>query len=224
MATTTPAADQRQTTAPPPAAAGERFAPPPKLRRRPVLLAASVAAVCLGALLSMWAYRSAADTRSVLAARTTIERGDVITADDLVAVNISADPALDPLGSDQAAAVVGRRAALDVPAGGLLTPGQVADTALPADGSSLVGMKLPPGTLPFDLLRVGDAVRVVAAGGDSADLAGDPLSVPAAVAGVSTDDSTGEVLLNVQVPSDAAPALAARAAAGRVAVVLDGGR
>ncbi len=43
--------------------------------------AASVAAVCLGALASMWAYQSTSDAQSVLAVRQTIERGDVITAD-----------------------------------------------------------------------------------------------------------------------------------------------
>ena len=44
----------------------ETIAPPPKLRRRPLLVAASVAAVCLGALLAVWAYTSTSTAREVV--------------------------------------------------------------------------------------------------------------------------------------------------------------
>jgi hypothetical protein len=64
------------------------LAQPPKLRRRPALIAASVAAVAIGALLSLWAYNSTANTHDVLAVRHSVARGQVITADDLVTVKI----------------------------------------------------------------------------------------------------------------------------------------
>lgn len=228
MSTTTPATDSRRqqrknpTDGEPTSAPGEQFAPPPKLRRRPVLIAASVAAISLGALASMWAYQSTSDAQSVLAVRQTIERGDVITADDLMTVNISVDPALKPLSADQASSVVGKHAALDMSAGGVVTQDQVTEQALPANGSSVVGIALTPGMLPANQIRVGDKVRVVVTPGQQGEMpTGQPDSIEAVVVGVAKDETTGNAIVNVQVPNNEGPMLAARAATGKVALVLD---
>lgn len=228
MSTTTPAVDSRRkqrknTSAGEPATApGEQFAPPPKLRRRPVLIAASVAAICLGALASLWAYQSNSDSRSVLAVRHTVERGGVITADDLMTVNISVDPALKPLSGNDASSVVGKHAALDMAAGGVVTQDQVTDQALPTKGSSVVGVALTPGMLPADQIRVGDKIRVVVTPGQQGEIsAGEPDATDAVVVGVAKDETTGNAIVNVQVPSTDGPKLAARAATGKVAIVLD---
>lgn len=228
MSTTTPATEtwrqQRKnpTDGEPTSAPGEQFAPPPKLRRRPVLIAASVAAICLGALASMWAYQSTSDAHSVLAVRQTIERGDVITAEDLMTVNISVDPALKPLSADQANSVVGKHAALDMSAGGVVTQDQVTEQALPAKGSSVVGIALTPGMLPANQIRVGDKVRVVVTPGQQGEMpTGQPDSIEAVVVGVAKDETTGNAIVNVQVPNNEGPMLAARAATGKVALVLD---
>ena len=219
MSTTTPATDSRRqqrknpTDGEPTSAPGEQFVPPPKLRRRPVLIAASVAAISLGALASMWAYQSTSDAHSVLAVRQTIERGDVITAEDLMTVNISVDPALKPLSADQANSVVGKHAALDMSAGGVVTQDQVTEQALPAKGSSVVGIALTPGMLPANQIRVGDKVRVVVTPGQQGEMpTGQPDSIEAVVVGVAKDETTGNAIVNVQ---------AARAATGKVALVRD---
>ena len=228
MSTTTPATEARRqqrknpTDGEPTSAPGEQFAPPPKLRRRPVLIAASVAAISLGALASMWAYQSTSDAQSVLAVRQTIERGDVITAEDLMTVNISVDPALKPLSADQASSVVGKHAALDMSAGGVVTQDQVTEQALPAEGSSVVGIALTPGMLPANQIRVGDKVRVVVTPGQQGEMpTGQPDSIEAVVVGVAKDETTGNAIVNVQVPNNEGPMLAARAATGKVALVLD---
>ena len=226
MSTTTPATWRQQRKNPtdgePTSAPGEQFAPPPKLRRRPVLIAASVAAICLGALASMWAYQSTSDAHSVLAVRQTIERGDVITAEDLMTVNISVDPALKPLSADQANSVVGKHAALDMSAGGVVTQDQITEQALPAKGSSVVGIALTPGMLPANQMRVGDQVRVVVTPGQQGEMpTTDPDSIQAVVVGVAKDETTGNAIVNVQVPNNEGPMLAARAATGKVALVLD---
>ena len=228
MSTTTPATEtwrqQRKnpTDGEPTSAPGEQFAPPPKLRRRPVLIAASVAAICLGALASMWAYQSTSDAQSVLAVRQTIERGDVITAEDLMTVNISVDPALKPLSADQANSVVGKHAALDMSAGGVVTQDQITEQALPAKGSSVVGIALTPGMLPANQIRVGDKVRVVVTPGQQGEMpTTQPDSIQAVVVGVAKDETTGNAIVNVQVPTNDGPMLAARAATGKVAIVLD---
>ena len=228
MSTTTSATEPRRqqrknpSDGEPASAPGQQFAPPPKLRRRPVLIAASVAAICLGALASLWAYQSTSDTRSVLAVRQTIERGEVITADDLMTVNISVDPALRPLPADRADSVVGKYAALDMSAGGVVTQDQVTDQALPAEGSSVVGIALTAGMLPADQVRAGDKVRVVVTTGQQGEMpTGEPDSIEAVVVGVARDETTGNAIVNVQVPTDDGPLLAARAATGKVAIVLD---
>lgn len=228
MSTTTPATETRRqqrknpTDGEPTSAPGEQFAPPPKLRRRPVLIAASVAAICLGALASMWAYQSTSDAHSVLAVRQTIERGDVITAEDLMTVNISVDPALKPLSADQADSVVGKHAALDMSAGGVVTQDQITEQALPAKGSSVVGIALTPGMLPANQIRVGDKVRVVVTPGQQGEMpTTQPDSIQAVVVGVAKDETTGNAIVNVQVPTNDGPMLAARAATGKVAIVLD---
>ena len=228
MSTTTSVAEPRRqqrknpSDGEPASAPGQQFAPPPKLRRRPVLIAASVAAICLGALASLWAYQSTSDTRSVLAVRQTIERGEVITADDLMTVNISVDPALRPLPADRADSVVGKYAALDMSAGGVVTQDQVTDQALPAEGSSVVGIALTAGMLPADQVRAGDKVRVVVTTGQQGEMpTGEPDSIEAVVVGVTRDETTGNAIVNVQVPTDDGPLLAARAATGKVAIVLD---
>ncbi len=228
MSTTTPATETRRqqrknpTDGEPTSAPGEQFAPPPKLRRRPVLIAASVAAICLGALASMWAYQSTSDAHSVLAVRQTIERGDVITAEDLMIVNISVDPALKPLSADQANSVVGKHAALDMSAGGVVTQDQITEQALPAKGSSVVGIALTPGMLPANQIRVGDKVRVVVTPGQQGEMpTTQPDSIQAVVVGVAKDETTGNAIVNVQVPTNDGPMLAARAATGKVAIVLD---
>ena len=78
----------------PPGAA--EVAPAPKLRRRPILVVASVAAVCLGALLGVWAWTSTSNTHEVVAVRATIARGETIDQADLMTVQVGVDPACGP--------------------------------------------------------------------------------------------------------------------------------
>lgn len=209
--------------APEAGAAATAFAPPPKLRRRPALVALSVAFVAVGALGAAYLTTAVGNTVPVLAVRADVARGEVITADDLAVVRISLDPALSTIPGSQADAVVGMRAATDLPAGGLVTAGSVTDQDVPAVGESVVGISLRAGQMPGRELRPGDAVRVVSTPrqGDDPPLQ-TPASVPAVVVATRTVPETGEVVLDVTVPQSQAAGLVAAAATGRVAVVLDG--
>lgn len=199
-----------------------RVASPPKLRRRPALIAASVAAICLGGLVAAFAWSSTSNTQPVLAMRTAVERGAVISAEDVMSVQISADPALRPVPASQASTVVGQRAATDMAAGTLLTREQVSDAVLPAAGMSIVGVGLPASQMPGEPLLVGDSVRVVATPGQSGDVtAGEQVTIAATVVGVRVNDENGQNVVSVQVPQQDAAELAARAATGNVALVLD---
>ena len=181
-----------------------------------------MAAVCLGALLAAWAYTSISTAQEVVAVRASVQRGEVITREDLVTVRVGVDPALKPIPAAQLDSIVGQRAALDLAAGGLVTADQVAPAVLPAQGMSVVGVALPTGLLPGEPLQVGDRVRVVATPGEQGEVTGSKQrSIPAAVVGLYPDADNGRTVVSVQVPFDQAAELAARSATGKVALVLD---
>src|SRR5215217_7749272 len=193
------------------------LAPPPKLRRRPILVVASVAAICLGALLAVWAYTSLSTAREVVAMRSSVQRGQVISRDDLIAVRVGVDPALKPIPAAKLESVAGQRAAMDLAAGGLVTSDGIAATVIPARDMSIVGV-----ALPGEPLQAGDEVRVVATPGQQGDVTNkNQRSIAASVVGVHPDSDNGQTVVSVQVPYDQAAELAARAATGKVALVLD---
>lgn len=201
---------------------GESLAPPPKLRRRPALIAASIAAICLGALLAVWAYTSTSNAQEVVAVRTTVHRGETITRDDLMTAQIGVDPALKPIAASRLDEVVGKRAAMDLAAGGLVTQEDLTSAVLPTKGMSIVGISLTPAMMPAIQLQTGDEVRIVTTPGEQGDAtAGEPTTITATIVGVRNSGETGQSIVDVSVPSSQAAQLAARAATGKVALVLD---
>lgn len=197
-------------------------ASPPKLRRRPLLVAGSVVAVCLGGLVSAYAYTSTSNAGEVLAVTSTVHRGEVIERADVTTVRVGVDPALHPVAASQLDRVVGQRAATDLAAGGLVTEDAIAATVVPDGGMSLVGVGLAPALLPGEPLQAGDRVRVVATPGDQGEVtSGEPRTIAATVVAVHADSDAGQTVVSVQVPFEAAAELAARAATGKVALVLD---
>lgn len=202
--------------------AATQLVPPPKLRRRPALVAGAVAAICLGALLAAWAWTATTRTQEVIVARHSIDRGSVITASDLERVRLSADPALSPVPASEFDQVIGQRAALDIAAGGMLTPSSFSSAVIPAEGQSVVGVAVTPAQVPGLTLHNGDHVRVVVTPAQGEDLpAGAPLFNEADVVGVHVDDETGQTVVDLLVPHADAAVLATRAATGNVAIVLD---
>lgn len=218
MSVTTRPSTTKQTAAP---AAEPPLATPPKLRRRPVALLVSVATIVLGSLVGLWLWTAAGHTTEVLAVRTLVHRGEVIDRDDLMVVRVSLDPAVKTVPAALANSVAGQRAALDLAPGGLLTADALAALVVPAKGTSVVGIGLAPGMLPAEPLAPGDAVRVVQTPGPQGELAGTPVTISATVVGVHPAASGDQTIVDVLVPADAAADLAARAATGRVALVLD---
>lgn len=204
------------------AAPGETLAPPPKLRRRPVLVAAAVILVCLGALVTAWAFTSSSTAQDVLAVRSTVHRGETITPDDLMTVRIGVDPALQPIPAAERNSVVGKRAAMDLSAGGLVTREDVTAAALPGKGQSIVGVSLSPAMMPALPLEAGDNVRIVTTPGEQGDVGtAEPDAITATVVGVRHVGDSGQTVVDVSVPATDAAQLAARAGTGKVALVLD---
>ncbi|HET7477082.1 MAG TPA: SAF domain-containing protein [Dermatophilaceae bacterium] len=194
----------------------------PKLRRRPVLVAASVAAVCLGALLGGWAWTSTSQTHVVVAVRQTMTRGERIDQGDLMTVQVRADPGLKTIPGDQLAGLVGKRAALDMAAGSLVTGEEVAAKVLPERGKSVVGVALPSSLMPGEALVAGDQVRIVATPGPQGEVGREAQpEISATVVGLYPTGENGQTVVAVELPQDRAAELAARSATGKVALVLD---
>ncbi len=206
-----------------PPAAETSISPPPKLRRRPALTAVAIALIALSGAGAAWLSTAVGHTHSVLAARTAIERGSVITAGDLTTASINADPALHPVAASGREQILGRRAAVDLAAGTLLTPQSVTAAAVPAPGQSVVGISLTRAQLPAQPLRQGAKVRIVDAPKTQDDPpSGTPTSTAATVIDARQPSDDGSVIVDVTVPSAEADILAARAATGRVVLILDG--
>lgn len=196
----------------------------PRLRRRRSrwVLALCAALVAAGGLGTAFAFTSVNDTQEVLVVSSDIKRGETIEAGDLAVVRLSVDPALTPVPGSQKAELEGTRAAVDLWAGTLLTEQAVADNLVPAEGESLVGISLTPAQMPSEPLYGGDVVRIVTTPGDQGQITDrEPVTIEATVVGVSRIEETGETVVDVSVPEAEAADLAARAATGRVALVLD---
>jgi len=195
---------------------------PVRTRRRPVLIIASLAALLLAALGGVWLWSSATSSAEVVVAKSTVPRGAVIAAGDLMVASVSLDPTVASIPASQMSTVVGKRAALDIAAGGLLTPADIASGTVPAKGETVVGLSLANGMLPAIALQAGDQVRVVQTPGAQGQV-GDtpPVTISATVVAVTRSPDGQSALVDLLVSADAAPDLAARAATGKVAVVLD---
>lgn len=191
------------------------------LRRRPLYLVAAGLAIAIGAVLAAWLVTRLGDDRPVLALRQPVSRGELITAEHLMTVRLGPDPALRVVPESARGSVVGRYAAVDLAAGGLLVEDSYVAEAPPLPGQSLVGVWLAPGQQPGTTLRAGDRVRVVSTPRSQDDApAGAPRSVPAVVV-AAEDAEDGHQLVTVSVPSGTAPGLGALVATGRIALVLD---
>lgn len=203
----------------------------PRVQRRPMVVVAGVLLILLGAAGGALAFWSIGDTVEAVAARVSIERGQVMSADDFVTVQINPVPELQFIGADGLDDLVGHRAAHDIAAGSLVDLGAAASVMVPGDGFAVVGLSLAPGTEPGADLVVGDRVRIVlvepsydcatAAAEAEAACEGALLEIAGEVAAVDRDTASGQLSLAVMVAEQDAGIASAAAALGRVAVVLD---
>ena len=103
-----------------------------------MLIIASVAALLLSALGGVWLWTAATSSVEVVVAKAAVPRGAVIAASDLMVARVSLDPAIASIPASEVSKVVGQRAALDISAGGLLTPDAIAPETVPAKGETVV--------------------------------------------------------------------------------------
>jgi hypothetical protein len=181
----------------------------------------SAALVSLGGVIGFLVWSMSTSSAEVVAVRTAVERGQVITVADLMVLRVSVDPAVAVVPEAEFEQVVGRRAAVDLVPGSLLSPAAVTDAVVPATGESMVGIALETGQLPAEPLLPGDRVRLVQTPADQAEVPATQVTIDAVVQQLTAAPDGRTVVLDVIVPSSRAAEVAARAATGRVAVVLD---
>ncbi|WP_116451676.1 SAF domain-containing protein [Blastococcus litoris] len=196
--------------------------PAPRRRRRPALLALAVTMVILGALGAAYLATSLGQTSSVIAIAREVPWGQTLTAADLAEARISADPALEPIPYAERDQVIGRMVASTLAPGSLLTRDALTDQRLPAPGQQLVGVGVSTVQLPTTALRAGDDVLLVpvVAGAAPATGAAGPGVVEATVVQTGPPGTDGLRVVDVLVDSADGPDVAARAAAGLIAIVV----
>jgi hypothetical protein len=221
----------RSVTQPDTARAAEPIAAPRAIRQRRFrggALALAVLLIALGGLLAGVAYVAVVKTQNVLAVARPVQVGTQISAADLTTVQINDAPGLAPIGADQLNRVVGKRAAVSLVPGTLLTARELTDQALVQPGQRQVGVGLSPSRLPARTLRPGDRVTLVSTPADSGSVTGTQPPPPiekfdATVVDVSVStnpSSSGTVVVYLAVAELDAPRVVTLAAQNRLTMVL----
>ncbi|MFI0791787.1 SAF domain-containing protein [Micromonospora rubida] len=201
------------------------IAPPKVLRQRrvrPGLLGLAVLLIALGGLGAAFAVTSVRATGSYLAVARPVEVGRTLSADDLVTVQVAGGQGLRPVPAGRLNEVVGKRAAVALAPGTLLTPAQLTDDPLLGPGQQQISLDLAPGQVPAKRLHPGDRVLLVStpnrtANGQSAG----STRFEATVIDTATPSSSS-VVVYVALTARDVPAIVALAAQDRIAVVLTG--
>ena len=221
----------RPPASPAPASAGQGPTAPSRRSPRAVRPAvnAKLAAVAVGIIVLSVAGAAAlfsmvSGTSPVVVAAAPLAKGQLIGGGDLTTAAVAADPTVEVLPAEQLPALVGQRAAVDVPAGSLLTSASVTTDPVPGPGRALVGVPVTSAQAPLSELAPGTPVRLVhvpeASGPGIGETGQTAAPVPAEVvsSGFAPD---GARVIDVTVAASAAATVSGWAAGGDVAVVVD---
>ncbi|GGR64400.1 membrane protein [Streptomyces roseolus] len=196
---------------------------PVKKERRWSVAALCVVLAAVAGLGSAAAVTSASDRTKVLAVARDVPAGQPLTAADLTVAEVSADAALTPMPAAQKASVVGKRTAVELRKGGLLTASQLSAGTGLGDDKQQVGVQVKRGQAPAGTLAPGDKVLAVTTPAQNEQTGGKAEAPPSTVSGVvvsvSRPDASGSVVVNLAVAPSDGPLLATRASQGRVAIV-----
>lgn len=198
-------------------------------RRRPLHIALALlliigTAVGAGAL---WSARQT--TMDLVVAAGPIAAGQVITEKDLaVATVATSDQGLTGLRTRSQSMVVGKTAVAAIPKGTMMTLEMVGDGLRLPSRTDAVGLSLARGFVPPEIAP-GMRVRIIAVPGNStrqaAGIAPRATHVAAGVLvlAVRPPDQSGRMVVTLAVPAAALAQVTSSAAAGQIAITLQGG-
>jgi hypothetical protein len=180
-----------------------------------------LAATTLGAVV---VFGRVGDRQAVLAMARTVEVGEIVGAGDLRVVHVSADPGLQAVPAADRSRVVGHPAAVRLVSGSLLSPAEVGVGAGLPEGTALVGAVVKAGQFPLGLAP-GDTVALVTApaSGTGITVSAETTAEPPTAIVVAIEhaaDATGNTAVSLQLPAEAALAVAGAGAAGRLNLVV----
>ncbi|RQX11851.1 flagellar biosynthesis protein FlgA [Micromonospora ureilytica] len=190
-------------------------------RVRPGLLGLAVLLIALGGLGAAFAVTSVRATGSYLAVARPVEVGREISAADLITVQVAGGQGLRPVPAGRLDEVVGKRAAVALLPGTLLTLGQVTDDPLLGPGQQQIALGLETAQVPARELHPGDKVLLVSTPDDNAD--GDAAAAGTRFAATVIDmvsPANDDKVLYLALLTRDVPAVVALAAQERLAVVL----
>jgi hypothetical protein len=193
-------------------------------RRQLPLVAVGVLLVVGCSLVFVDAALHLGTREEVLAVAQPVAAGQVLTGADLRAVKVSTGSGIDVVAAGVEGSVVGRRAAVALLAGSLLTAAEVGPAPAVGAGFDVVAVGLKAGAYPPDLAP-GDRVQVVPVPGASSGSVTGPVSagspVDATVLAVegAPVGSGAPTVLSLAVAARDAGEVAALAAAGQASVV-----
>uniref|UniRef100_A0AAU1ICV4 SAF domain-containing protein n=1 Tax=Streptomyces sp. NBC_00180 TaxID=2903632 RepID=A0AAU1ICV4_9ACTN len=203
---------------------------PPRVsarRRRPGVIALSLALIAAGGVGVAVLLLQVGHRTEVVTVVRDVQVGQVLTEQDLGAASVALDPALKAVEAGDRDSVVGKRAAVELKSGSLLTQSQVTKDSLVKTGEQLVPIGLKPEQVPATALVPGQKVqlvRVPAQGASSADTETDksPKTIAGRVVKASkAAPGTGVVVVDVATSASDGPAAAAWVSAGTLRLVLD---
>ncbi|MGW4951504.1 SAF domain-containing protein [Streptomyces parvulus] len=202
---------------------------PPRVsarRRRPGVIALSLALIAAGGAGVAVLLLQVGDRTDVVTVVRDVQVGQVLTEDDLGKASLALDPAVKVVDAGDLKSVVGKRAAVELRPGSLLSPSQVTKDSLVKAGEQLVPIGLDPEQIPATALRPGQKVKLVhvpAQGSPDTDKTSDaaPQTIDGRVAKASgAAPGTGVVVVDVATAAADGPAAAAWQAAGTLRLVL----
>src|SRR5689334_12956011 len=237
-------ADQQASWAEPTAPGGRRMPSTPR-ERKPALAALAVLLVALGAVAAGYLVINAGHRVGAVEITQQVGQGQRILASAIKEVEIASNSGINYVAWQYANRVAGIYAAVQIPAGTLLTPAMTSATNNLAAGKVQVGLSLKPGQAPANLLigqsveafgvGTGSGCGAAAAGGGGAGGTGGgnggngsgsgvPITtgvIASVVGSTASNGSTAAVTLAV--PDADAGVLACYASAGDVAIALTPG-
>ena len=160
----------------------------------------------------------------VLVVAQPIAAGQVLSPADLRAVKVSTGSGIDVVAAGAEGSVVGRRAAVPLLAGSLLSTAEVGSAPAVGSGSDVVAVGLKAGAFP-PALAPGDRVEVVPVPGTTSPTgtgsvsAGSPVAATVLSVDAAPVDSGTPTVLSLAVASRDAGEVAALGAAGQASVV-----
>ena len=237
-------ADQQASWAEPTAPGGRRMPSAPR-ERKPALAALAVLLVALGAVAAGYLVINAGHRVGAVEITQQVGQGQRIPASAIREVEIASNSGINYVAWQYANRVAGVYAAVQIPAGTLLTSAMTSATNNLAVGKVQVGLSLKPGQAPANLLigqsveafgvGTGSGCGAAAAGGGGAGGTGGgnggngsgsgvPITtgvIASVVGSTASNGSTAAVTLAV--PDADAGVLACYASAGDVAIALTPG-